>query len=71
MELEQEFQIAKEMLMFNISLEKMQAYQEVVQEVDIPEWLKPLEDKLTTKCMKYVNGLKANGELDECLLELI
>lgn len=63
--LEKEFQLVKTMRVFNKVVEKLEQYNKDSGEVDIPEFSKMPEDKITTKADRYVTQLINSGRLDE------
>lgn len=66
--LEQELQTLIAWRVFQGTIKKMIEYNKVVQPLDIPEWLKPNEDKITTKADEYVSRLIDEKRLNEVYL---
>lgn len=71
MNLEDEFQAAKIMLMFDKTIEKIKRMRADLGIVDLPEFAKPKEDRLTTQTDVFISNLIKEGRFDEVLLGLI
>lgn len=69
--LEQEFELLKTMRVFNKVLENIQQYNKDMNIIDIPEFCKLPEDKITTQVDKYVCRVIAEGRLNEVYNKLI
>lgn len=63
--LEQEFKLYKCMKVFNNTISKIEQYNKDNDIVDLPEFCKMPEDKLTTKVDKYVTRLINENRLDD------
>lgn len=71
MNLEDEFQAAKIMLMFDKTIEKIKRMRTDLGIVDLPEFAKPKEDRLATQTDVFISNLIKEGRFDEVLLGLI
>lgn len=69
--LEKEFQLVKTMKVFNKVVEKLEQYAKDAGEIDIPEFSKMPEDKITAKADLYVTRLLNEGRLDEIYDEIV
>jgi hypothetical protein len=65
MELHEEFRLYKAYKVFTNTLEKIKQYNEDIGVIDIPEFCKPEEDKLTTLADLYTTKIINDGRLDE------
>lgn len=63
--LEKEFQLVKTMRVFNKVVEKIEQYNRDNDVIDIPEFCKRKEDRITTKADQYVTRLINENRLDD------
>jgi hypothetical protein len=70
MELEKEFQFIKAFTVFKKTVEKLSQYNEDTQGVDIPEFCKMYEDRITTQADRYVTRVINEGRLNEVFMEI-
>lgn len=71
MTLERELQVAKIMLLFDKTIEKIRKMQAELEVVDLPEFAKPKEDRLTTMTDRYITSVIKDNRLDEVLKNLL
>ena len=65
MDLTREWREFKRQLAFKKAMLMMEKYNEVVNEVDIPNFAKPIEDRLETQVINHIDRLEAENRLDE------
>lgn len=65
MDLTREWLYFRKDLAFKKAMQLMEKYNEVVNEVDIPNFAKPIEDRLETQVMNHVDRLEYENRLDE------
>ncbi len=71
MSFEKEFEIAKIMLLFDKTIEKIKQMKSDLGVVDIPEFCKLPEDKDSAKADRFITQLRCEGRLDDSLLGLL
>ncbi len=69
--LDKEFQLYKCMKVFTNTVQKVQQYNKDTNIVDIPEFCKMPEDRITTKADQYVTRLINENRLDDEFKKII
>ena len=68
MTMEREFEYAKEILLCNLTLKKLHEYNATLDEVDIPEFCKPLNEQPLAIARGFVERIIQEKRVNECLL---
>lgn len=69
--LEEEFELVKAMKVFNKMIEKMEQYLKDSPDVDIPEFCKMPEDRISARADRYVTRIIDEGRLNEVYNKII